>query len=113
MAYGYFHSIKSIWESFFRLLSVSDSSCIPSFYNFIQLVINKNKRRLNLWRCAWAAFFLWLGTLLIFFAYLQYTIQQNTEAQPAAAIIVLGSGIEKWTTFTHFKTTPRCRCHIC
>ncbi|MDK1684080.1 YdcF family protein [Acinetobacter terrestris] len=64
------------------------------FYNFIQLVINKNKRRLNLWRCAWAAFFLWLGTLLIFFAYLQYTIQQNTEAQPAAAIIVLGSGIE-------------------
>ncbi|WP_407307287.1 YdcF family protein [Acinetobacter sp.] len=64
------------------------------FFNAIQLFTSKNKLRLTLWRCAWAGFFLWLGTLLIFFAYLQYTIQQNTTAQPAAAIIVLGSGIE-------------------
>ncbi|TCB50435.1 YdcF family protein [Acinetobacter sp. ANC 4779] len=63
-------------------------------FKWIQKVIQVSQLRQTLWRYAWTGFFLWLGTLLIFFVYLQYTIQQNTTAQPAAAIIVLGSGIE-------------------
>lgn len=63
-------------------------------FKWIQKFIQVSKLRQTIWRCTWAAFFLWLGTLLIFFVYLQYTIQQNLTPQPAAAIIVLGSGIE-------------------
>ena len=63
-------------------------------FKWIQRFIQASKLRLTLWHCAWAIFFLWITTLLIFFAYLQYTIQQNTTPQPAVAIIVLGSGIE-------------------
>lgn len=63
-------------------------------FKWIQKFIQVSKLRQTLWHCAWAVFFLWLSTLLIFFGYLQYTIQQNMTPQPAAAIIVLGSGIE-------------------
>ena len=64
------------------------------FFNWIQKFIQISKLRQTLWNCAWSGFFLWLATLLIFFAYLHYTIQHNNPAQQAKAIIVLGSGIE-------------------
>ncbi|WP_425915547.1 YdcF family protein [Acinetobacter sp. TSRC1-2] len=63
-------------------------------FKWIQKFIQASKLRQTIWRCAWAAFFVWLSTLLIFFAYLHYTIQHNNPAQQAKAIIVLGSGIE-------------------
>lgn len=67
------------------------------FFNRIQIFIQRTQLRQTLWRCAWAGFFLWLSTLVIFFSYLQYNIQQSNSntVQPAAAVIVLGSGIEK------------------
>ncbi|WP_166167630.1 YdcF family protein [Acinetobacter sp. SA01] len=65
------------------------------FFNRIQNFIQLTPLRQTLWGCAWAGFFLWLGTLVIFFSYLQYNIQQFNTVQPASAVIILGSGIEK------------------
>lgn len=39
--------------------------------------------------------FLWIITLVMFFSYLQYSSQQSNNIQPATAVIILGSGIEK------------------
>ena len=65
------------------------------FFNRIQNFIQRTQLRQTLWRCAWAGFFLWLSTLVIFFSYLLYSIQQSNTVQPASAVIILGSGIEK------------------
>jgi uncharacterized SAM-binding protein YcdF (DUF218 family) len=65
------------------------------FFNRIQNFIQLTPLRQTLWGCAWAGFFLWLGTLVIFFSYLQYNIQQFNTVQPASAVIILGSSIEK------------------
>lgn len=65
------------------------------FFNRIQSFIQRTQLRQTLWRCAWAGFFLWLSTLMIFFSYLLYSIQQSNTVQPASAVIILGSGIEK------------------
>ncbi len=65
--------------------------CFTWIQNFIQL----KPLRKTLWRLAWAGFFLWVSTLFIFFSYLQYSIQQSNTVQPASAVIILGSGIEK------------------
>ena len=63
-------------------------------FNGIQSFIQLTPLRQILWHCIWAGFFLWLVTLVIFFGYLQYNIQQSNTMQPAAAVIILGSGIE-------------------
>lgn len=63
-------------------------------FNWIQSLVQLTPLGQTLWRCAWAGFFLWISTLVIFFSYLQYSIQQSNTVQPAAAVIILGSGIE-------------------
>lgn len=64
------------------------------FFNRIHNFIQLTPLRQTLWRYAWAGFFLWISTLVIFFSYLQYSIQQSNAVQPASAVIILGSGIE-------------------
>ncbi|MFH7764804.1 YdcF family protein [Acinetobacter sp. BSP-28] len=64
-------------------------------FNRIQSFIQRTQLRQTLWCCAWAGFFLWLSTLVIFFSYLLYSIQQSNTVQPASAVIILGSGIEQ------------------
>ncbi|MCG2607036.1 YdcF family protein [Acinetobacter sp. SM34] len=65
------------------------------FFNRIQNFIQLTPLRQTLWRCAWAGFVLWIITLVMFFSYLHYSSQQSNNMQPAAAVIILGSGIEK------------------
>ena len=55
--------------------------------------------RQSIWRWAWAIFFVWVFSLVIFFVFLGFSNQQNTP-HAAPAIVVLGSGLK------HGKPSP-------
>lgn len=64
------------------------------FYPAIQRALIRHPLLKKIWRLSWFAFGLWLISLVAFFAYLQYAVQQSSAIPPVKAIIVLGSGIE-------------------
>lgn len=69
--------------------------CIYSiFYHAIQVWITKNRFRTQLCRFIWIGFFAWLLSLVLFFGYIQFNKEFNTQNQTPKAIIVLGGGVE-------------------
>ena len=62
--------------------------------------IQSNTIRQSIWRWAWAIFFVWVFSLVIFFVFLGFSNQQNTPHVAAPAIVVLGSGLK------HGKPSP-------
>ena len=54
--------------------------------------------RQSIWRWAWAIFFVWVFSLVIFFVFLGFSNQQNTPHVAAPAIVVLGSGLKHGQT---------------
>lgn len=64
------------------------------FYPAIQRALTQYPWLKKIWQWSWAAFGLWLISLAVFFAYLQYAVQQSSSIPQVTAIIVLGSGIE-------------------
>ncbi len=62
--------------------------------------IQTNTIRQSIWRWAWAIFFVWIFSLVIFFVFLGFSTQQNTPHVAAPAIVVLGSGLK------HGKPSP-------
>lgn len=66
------------------------------FFTSLQSWSQKTKIRRYLWTTLWTGFFLWVLSVIIFFAFIQYSnsIPSNITQAPAKAILVLGSGIE-------------------
>ena len=65
------------------------------FYTWIQSHLKQHTRLDWLWKFGWGVCWLWCISLLIFFAYIHFsTQQQNTVTNNAKVVIVLGSGIE-------------------
>ena len=52
--------------------------------------IQTNTIRQSIWRWAWAIFFVWFFSLVIFFVFLEFSNQQNTPHVAAPAIVVSG-----------------------
>lgn len=64
------------------------------FYTYLQCWQHASRLNQWLWNSLWSGFFLWILSVAMFFSYIQFSISSNDSAQPAAAILVLGSGIE-------------------
>lgn len=56
---------------------------------------NQSKWRKYIYRFIWSGFFLWLLSLVLFFAYIQFSPVSRPTQTPIRAIIVLGSGLDK------------------
>ncbi|MGE8538847.1 MAG: YdcF family protein, partial [Acinetobacter sp.] len=64
-------------------------------FSSIQRWKQNSRFRTLLWNSLWSGFLLWIISVAMFFAYIQMSINSNLPAQPAAAILVLGSGINQ------------------
>ena len=64
------------------------------FTTQIHNILDHSPKLKRLWRAAWWLFWLWLLSLLLFFAYLHFNSHQSKPFTSVQAIIVLGSGIE-------------------
>jgi uncharacterized SAM-binding protein YcdF (DUF218 family) len=63
------------------------------FFSSIQRWKQNSRFRTLFWNSLCSGFFLWVISVAAFFAYIQMSINSNIPARPAAAILVLGSGI--------------------
>ena len=64
------------------------------FFSTIQRWKQHSRFRTLFWNSLWTGFLFWLMSVVVFFAYIQMSISSNNPAQPPAALLVLGSGIE-------------------
>ncbi len=64
------------------------------FSPHIQRILQLSTFLQKLWKMGWCIFGIWLFSLVIFFAYLQYNTSKSADLPMLKAIIVLGSGIE-------------------
>ncbi|WP_216933746.1 MULTISPECIES: YdcF family protein [unclassified Acinetobacter] len=64
-------------------------------FSSIQRWQQNSRFRTLFWNSLWSGFLFWMISVAIFFAYIQMSINSNIPARPAAAILVLGSGINQ------------------
>lgn len=65
------------------------------FFTYFKRWQQSTRFKTTLWKLLWSGFFLWLLSVAIFFAYIQYSSSRSDDhSQPVKAILVLGSGIE-------------------
>ena len=64
------------------------------FFKKIQDLLKSSSVLRKIWQVLWAIFWLWLISLVCFFIFLFLNNTKAVPSAPAAAIIVLGSGIE-------------------
>jgi len=65
------------------------------FFSSIQRWKQNSRFRTLFWNSLWGGFLFWIISVAAFFVYIQMSINPNIPARPAAAILVLGSGINQ------------------
>ncbi len=104
LIFGLILCINSVWllnqdqRHFGIMLSIIIAVALILYallFSSIQRWKQNSRLRTLFWNSLWGGFLFWIISVAAFFAYIQMSINSNIPAQPATAILVLGSGINQ------------------